>query len=262
MDNASTLIEHMIECLAKNPTPAAGLELDRLSNDSDLNGWRNTLTEAMERQQALRYRSEHRIPTVEEVEMVLRDGPPANAADLTSLVVDRLERLAREIRDASTDDWQQYWNEDEGEKAKRRPPWPKDENPCRDALLSALRPRLPNGVDARREASYAENTRADIRVCFGPHAIPIEIKKSSHRELWSAMRNQLIKKYARDPESAGHGVYVVLWFGPELVKTPPQGPRPKDARELARRLDGELSDAERHRIKVVVIDVSRPVSRR
>lgn len=265
MDNASTLIEHMIGCLAKNPTRAAGCELDRLSNDSDLNGWRNELTEAVERQQALHYRTAQDIPTVEEVKTVLRDGPPANAADLAALVVDRLERLAREIRDSNTDDWQHYWNQDKGKPEDRRPPWPKDENPCRDALLSALRPRLPKGVDARREASYAEYARADIRVCFDPHAIPIEIKKSSHRELWSTMRNQLIKKYARDPESAGHGVYVVLWFGshgPEPAKTPPRGPRPKDARELARRLEEQLSDAEKHRIKVVVIDVSRPVSRR
>ena len=265
MDNASTLIEHMIGCLAKNPTRTAGCELDRLSNDSELNGWRNELTEAVERQQALHYRTAQEIPTVEEVKTVLRDGPPANAADLAALVVDRLERLAREIRDSSTDDWQHYWNEDKGKPEDRRPPWPKDENPCRDALLSALRPRLPDGVDARREASYAGNARADIRVCFSPHAIPIEIKKSSHRELWSAMRNQLIKKYARDPESAGHGIYVVLWFGsngPEPAKTPPQGSRPKDARELARRLEEQLSDAEKHRINVVVIDVSRPVSRR
>lgn len=264
LDNASTLVEHMIlGCLANNPTRDASLELDRLSKDSNLKEWHNTLKEAVERQLELRYSTEHNIPTVKEVEDVLRDGPPANAADLTALVVDRLERLAREIRDSSTDDWQQYWNEDKGRKNERRPPWPKDENSCRNALLSALRRCLPSGVDARGEASYAEEARADIRVCFGSHAIPIEIKKSSHRELWSAMRKQLMAKYARDPESAGHGVYVVLWFGsgsPEPAKTPPTGPRPKSPDELARRLREDLSEAERLRIKVVVVDVSRPAT--
>ena len=263
VDDAITLVKHMIECLAKNPTRVASLELDCLSNDRNLTSWHSALKDALERQKALHYRTERRIPTVEEVEEVLRDGPPANAADLAALVVDRLERLGRDIRHSSTDDWRLYWNEDKGKKTERRPPWPKDENTCRNALLSALRRRLPDGVDARREASYADNTRADIRVCFSPHAIPIEIKKSSNRELWSAMRNQLMKKYVRDPESAGHGIYVVLWFGaddPEPVKTPPTGPRPKDPEELARRLEEELSDDERHRIKVVVIDVSRPES--
>lgn len=264
LDNASTLVEHMIlGCLADNPTRDASLELDRLSKDSSLKEWHITLKEGLERQLELRYSTEHSIPTVKEVEDVLRDGPPASAADLTALVVDRLERLAREIRDSSTDDWQQYWNEDKGRKNERRPPWPKDENLCRNALLSALRQRLPSGVDARREASYAEEARADIRVCFGSHAIPIEIKKSSHRELWSAMRKQLMAKYARDPESARHGVYVVLWFGsggPEPAKTPPKVPRPKSPDELARRLREDLSEAERLRIKVVVVDVSRPAT--
>lgn len=264
LDNASTLVEHMIlGCLADNPTRDASLELDRLSKDSSLKEWHNTLKEGLERQLELRYSTEHSIPTVEEVQDVLRDGPPANAADLTALVVDRLKRLARDIRDSSTDDWQQYWNEDKGRKNERRPPWPKDENSCRNALLSALRQRLPRGVDARREASYAEEARADIRVCFGSHAIPIEIKKSSHRELWSAMRKQLMAKYARDPESAGHGVYVVLWFGsggPEPAKTPPTVPRPTSPDELARRLKEDLSEAERLRIKIVVVDVSRPAT--
>lgn len=264
LDNASTLVEHMIlGCLADNPARDASLELDRLSKDSSLKEWHNTLKEAVEGQQELRYSTEHSIPTVEEVEYVLRDGPPASAADLTALVVDRLERLARDIRDSSTDDWQQYWNEDKGRKNERRPPWPKDENWCRNALLSALRRRLPRGVDAHQEASYAEEARADIRVCFGSHAIPIEIKKSSHRELWSAMRKQLMAKYTRDPESAGHGVYVVLWFGsggPEPAKTPPTGSRPKSPDELARRLKEDLSEAERLRIKIVVVDVSRPAT--
>ena len=119
-------------------------------------------------------------------------------------------------------------------------------------------------MDARREASYAENARADVRVCSGSFGVPIEIKKSSHRELWSAMRNQLMAKYARDPESSGHGVYVVLWFGAnrsEPVKTPPTGPPPKSAGELARRLEEDLTPEERGRIKVVVIDVSLPNKR-
>ena len=263
VDDASSLVEHMIECLAKNPTRAAGLELDRLSNDSSLTGWHSALKDALERQQALHYRTEHRVPTVKEVERVLRDGLPANAADLAALVVDRMECLGRDIRDSSTDAWQQYWNEGRGKDTERHPPWPKEENHCRNALLFALDCRLPSEVDARREPSYAEETRADIRVYFDSHAIPIEIKKSSNREVWSAMRNQLMKKYVRDPESAGYGIYVVLWFGaggPERVKTPPKGPRPKDPEELARRLEEELSDDERHRVKVVVIDVSRPES--
>ena len=94
VDKAGTLVEHMIECISENPTREAGLGLNHLSGDSDLEDWHNLLNVALKRQQELHYRTERNcnIPTVEEVEEVLCDGPPANAADLAALVVDRLER--------------------------------------------------------------------------------------------------------------------------------------------------------------------------
>lgn len=259
-DKGSELAEHLVDCLAGNPTHDAGLELESLLTNRELADWHNTIRSALERQRILHHDTEYTVPSVEQVQQVLAGGPPADAADLVALVVDQLEHLANDIRHGSTDDWQQYWNEEVREGGKVTPPRPKRENSCRNALLSALNRRLPPGVDARREGSYAGNTSADVRVCYGSFGIPIEVKKSNHRELWSAMRNQLMAKYARDPESAWHGVYVVLWFGangPEL-KTPPTGPRPKDPGELARRLEEDLSPAERSRVKVVVIDVSWP----
>lgn len=260
-DKGSELAEHLVDCLAGNPTHDAGLELESLLTNRELADWHNTIRSALERQRILHHDAEYTAPSVEQVQQVLAGGPPASAADLVALVVDQLERLGNDIRHGSTDDWQQYWNEDVRKGGRVTPPRPKRENSCRNALLSALNRRLPPDVHARRESSYAENARADIRVRSGSFGIPIEVKKSSHRELWSAIRNQLMAKYTRDPESAWHGVYVVLWFGangPEPVKTPPTGPRPKDPGELARRLEEDLSPAERNRVKVVVIDVSWP----
>ncbi len=264
LDHGSELVQHLVNCLASNPTHDAGVELESLSRDRNLENGRNTIRNAMERQRILHHDAEYTAPSVGQVQGVLAGGPPASAADLVALVGDQLRRLGEDIRHGSTDAWRQYWNE---EMVDRRvtPTRPKPENSCRDALLLALSRRLlPYGVDARREASYAENARADVRVCGDSFGVPIEIKKSSHRELWSAMRNQLMAKYARDPESSGHGVYVVLWFGangPEPAKTPPTGPRPKSAGALARRLEDDLNPEERGRIKVVVIDVSLPDKR-
>ena len=260
-DMGSKLVKHLVDCLAGNPTYDAGVQLESLSIDRKMADWHNTIRSALERQRILHHDAECTVPSVKQVQQVLAGGPPASPADLVTLVVDQLEHLANDIRHGSTDDWQQYWNEEVREDGRVTPPRPKRENSCRNALLSALNRRLPSGVDARREGSYAENTSADVRVRYGSFGIPIEVKKSNHRELWSAIRNQLMAKYARDPESAWHGVYVVLWFGangPEPVKTPPTGPRPKDPSELARRLEEDLSPAERSRVKVVVIDVSWP----
>ena len=259
-DNGSQLVEHLVGCLASSPRRDAGVQLESLSRDKNLEDWHNMIRSALERQRTLHYDTEHTVLNVGRVQRVLAGGPPASAADLAALVVDQLRRLGGDIRHGSTDGWRQYWNE---EVVDRRvtPIRPKPENSCRDALLSALNRCLPSGVDARREASYAENARADVRVSSGSFGVPLEIKKSSHRQLWRAVQSQLMAKYARDPESSGHGVYVVLWFGangPEPAKPPPTGPRPKSAGELARRLEEDLTPEERGRIKVVVIDVSLP----
>ena len=125
-------------------------------------------------------------------------------------------------------------------------------------LLSDLQLLLPEAVDARRESSYANETRADIRVAFRGFEVPVEIKRSEHPKLWSAVQNQLMAKYSSDPATGGYGIYLVFWFGKDLTQAPPEGSIPPDADELRTRLEGTLSDAERRKISVVVIDVSRP----
>ena len=113
-----------------------------------------------------------------------------------------------------------------------------------------------------RGTHYAEGKRSDIRVSCGGHAVPVEIKKNTHPRLWSAINDQLIDQYARAPESGGHGVYIVLWFGAQYTKTvPPSGRRPKTPEALRERLQGELAPDQRHKIKVVMVDVSRPTER-
>ena len=88
----------------------------------------------------------------------------------------------------------------------------------------------------------------------------MEIKKSSSRDLWRAIRNQLIAKYARDPGAGGYGIYLVFWFGndPEPCQMPESGPRPKSAAELEARLRDTLTREEARLISVCVIDVSMP----
>ena len=95
--------------------------------------------------------------------------------------MDLLQELAGRIRTDNTDDWRQYWNEPHGQS-----PSPKHEDHCRDALLSALRQRLPQGVDAQPEGQYANDKRADIRVSYRDFHVPVEIKRNKHRDLWKA----------------------------------------------------------------------------
>lgn len=255
-NKAERLILQWLGALEADPSPEAAEALESLVGDEDLDSWRDYLVRARDRQATVRREAMYRIPSVDQVQRVLRNTDPVSVADLAALLVDRLKQLARSIRDGNTDDWRQYWNEDK----YGRPTKPKHEDSCRDALLSDLHALLSRaGVDAQPEAHYADDKRADIRVAHSGHAVPVEIKKNTHRELWSAIETQLIAKYAQAPESGGFGVYLVLWFGASHTKTvPPSGRRPDTPDELRRRIEEQVPPSKRHKIKVVVVDVSRP----
>lgn len=238
--------------LALRTAPEACRALQSLAEDPELAAWHTILRDKRDEQVVARRAATFAVPDLAAVQGALADREPASAADLAALVADRLEELGEQIGRNNTDDWRQYWNED----SHRRPTSPKHEESCRDALLSDLCRLLPESVDAQPEARYARDNRADIRVSFGTHAIPVEIKKDSHRALWSAVIDQLVGKYTIAPESSGFGIYLVLWFGLEGTPVPPTGRRPKTPGELRERLSGQLAGTHRHRVKVIVIDVS------
>ncbi len=250
------IVETYINYLASIPSRAASEALEALSSDDNLRAWRFHLDVAAYRQKAARREAEFRRFDVENVVAVLDNQVPANAADLAALTIEHLREISTAIQDGNTSDWRQYWNVD----SYNRPQDPKPEDACRDALLSDLNIRMgPLNVDAQPEARYADEKRSDIRVSFNGFNVPVEIKKSCHRDLWSAVRTQLIAKYTRDPGTDGYGIYIVFWFGrtEQCQPTPSEGPPPKRAGELEERLNGKLSDDERRKISVCVIDVSR-----
>ena len=254
---ASEQVEAFIERLASIPSPAATKALERLSSNEALLPWRSHLLNAAYRQNAVWREAEFRHCAVEKTVQTLDNLKPANAADLATLATERLREIAGEIRDGNTSDWRQYWNVDSHN--RHRPQEPRPEDGCRDALLSDLRHRLtPLGIDAQSEGRYADDKRSDIRVSSGGFNVPVEIKRSSHRDLWSAIRKQLIPRYTRDPGAGGYGIYLVFWFGRERCQPPESGQRPRDAAELKKRLRETLSPDEAWKISICVVDVSPP----
>lgn len=247
---ASTLVQDMVRRLAARSGRSAGGALERLLADPGLPGWRDELAKALAAQRTVHRDAGFRHSDIGQVCRTLDGGRPANAADLLALVADRLRELARTISRGNTDDWRQYWNWNRDART------PRHENLCRDALLSDLRPLLPEDVDAQSEGEYARDRRADIRVSCGDFAVPVEIKRNSHRDLWSALRRQLVEGYATAPEAGGSGIYVVLWFGTGDTQPHPSALRPDSPRELERQLAEMLEEDEARKICVRVIDVS------
>lgn len=251
---ASECVEGLIQKLERNGALTATSVLARLASDRDLEKWHWRLERARETQRVARRDAGYEAPQPEAVIEALRNGEPANAADLRELVVDRFESIAEEMRTTNANLWRQFWNQD----SKDRDLEPKHENAGRDALLALLRPRLPKGCDAQPEGQYAKNRRADIRVVSGKWNVPVEIKKNGHSDLWRAVRNQLLPGYTNDPATEGLGIYLVLWMGANRTAPLEKGERPKTPGELRERLLAALTPEERCRAEVVVLDVTRP----
>ncbi len=252
-DHASDLVRMLIGDLVVCPEEEASNALTNLLANPALERWRDTLKQAQDNQRTIRRDAGYRHPDIKRICETLDGGTPTNPADLAALLMDRLREIAKQIR-GNTDDWHRYWNVD----SHGRPQKPRPENTCRNALLSDLQQRLPQGIDAQREGSYANDKRSDIRVFYAGFNVPVEIKKNSHLELWSAIRDQLIAKYASDHKADGYGIYLVFWFGKEDTRTPHKRGYPADAEEMKKWLEDSLSPEEARKISVCVIDVSIP----
>ena len=247
----------LIATLGADSSAAATEALEELSKALDAEPWEPAIADAKERQTRKRREHEYRQSGIGRVVQTLDGGAPAKAGDLAALVFDELEDQSLKIRDGSTSDWRQYWNVD----SHSHPTKPRPENACRDALLSDLQERLGRlGIDAQPEGVYAEDRRADIRVSFAGFNVPVEIKRSCHRDVWTALRSQLIAKYTRDPGAAGYGIYLVLWFGnTENCRPTKCGDwTPETAEDVRLRIQQSLDDRERRLISVCVLDVATP----
>lgn len=250
--DTSELIQQLVEQLGSAVGDEADQALESLIEDPQLAGWHDLLARARERQRVVQRDASYRHPSVEEVERTLADKAPASAADLAALLIHQLRDLSDRVRADARNIWSLFWSAD----SHGHPTDPKPENNCRDALLAVL--GLPAGIDLDPEASHASGWRSDIRAGCSDFFVPIEVKRDRHRDLWRAMRSQLIGQYTTDPATSGYGIYLVLWFGDGKVQTPPDGNRPRTPHELEQRLRQDLTPDEMRKISVVVMDVSKP----
>ena len=260
---AERLMDIWMGTLADRLDEEAVAGLAGLAKDPALDDWRGSLVGARGWQGKTRRVSVYMAPTIKDVRRSLNGGAPLSVADLAALVFDKLTNLVSRIRDGNTDQWQQYWHTDPRDPKGRKVIKPKAEDACRDALLSDLQIALePLSVDAQPEGHHAEDARSDILAVRGAHAVVVEVKKTDSENLWSAITDQLITKYARDPRSGGYGILLVFWFGVgHLKKSSPSGAQPGSPEKLRCMLEGLLSDEQRRTVRVIVVDVSAPAGR-
>lgn len=252
-------VRALLNRLVGIPTQAANKEIQHLLDDSKLSPWHGALRHALHAHRVSLRESTFRHPTVQEVCGTLDNRNPANAADLAALTTEHLRELASEICHGNTDQYKQFWNVDK----YARPTDPRPEDACRDSLLARLQDRLRRlGVEAIPEGHYTNDKRADIRVSCttvkSSMAIPIEIKRDSHPDLWKAISDQLIELYTREPESRGRGIFLAIWFGGMRMPMPPNGNKPTSTAELEKLLVDLVPADKKELISVCVIDCSLP----
>ena len=253
--DAADHVRSLIYQLSRIPTDDASTVLQNLSSDDNLLPWRPYIDDAKVRQIALRREASFRFGSAEKIQKVFDNLAPANASDLGVLAFEHIVELSKEIRNYNTSDWRQYWNVD----SYNRPNKPKPENACRDAFLSDLRSKLqPLNIDAQPQGIHTNDNCSDVQISYDGLSIPVEIKHNGSNDLWIGIREQLIKKYTGAPGSDGHGIYLVFWFGIENQYKSPSGiESPQSATELEELLRQRLSDEEKHKILICVVDVSK-----
>jgi hypothetical protein len=249
-----------INQLASIPTEDASNELNSLIQNPKLQKIHALLKTNLYEHDIKKREQQFKFSGFHQVQQVLACKQPANIADLHALVLDVLDDFAKKIRTGHNNPYKIFWKNI----SSNSPGNQKLENDCRDALLVLLQEKLQRlGIDDVPEAQYFNQTRSDIRLAFGSDmALPIEIKRDSHKELWTACKTQLIDKYSIDPKAQGYGIYLVLWFGSGNVSIKNMndgGSRPQSASELENRLFSQLDERYKPTITIKVLDVSLPV---
>lgn len=190
-----------------------------------------------------------------DLEKLLIEGPPTNADDLKSLVLEELSVAQKILRGDDVDQVRDFWS-DLG--------IPYDENRCRDRLAAIIGPELIR-YDIHRitEADMPKNKRADLAFARGRLQLPMEVKGQWHSNVWDAATEQLDLKYLIDWRSEQRGIYCVLWFGDlpsssgRRLQAPPTGFKsPASANEMRKMLVSRIPEGRRALIDVVVVDLT------
>jgi hypothetical protein len=248
-------VRYLVNRLSISENADVEPELQRLLGLPELSELKYNLENALHQARLNQRERSFHFSSLADVAGILANKAPANPKDLFELTLAHLDDIAQEIRGKNDNGYQKFWNEKNKQKNGR-----KHEEFCRDELLTRLESHLNAfGIDCMPEGKYVDNKRADIRLSHGGDKLdlPIEIKCNDNVTLWTNLHKQLIEQYTIEPNTAGFGIYLVLWFGVQRRPPPTDGGKQAQSpEELRQRLEGLLSPELQQRIAVRVLDVS------
>ncbi len=257
--DASEFVANQIRSLAADRSTDAGRQLGRLENDDALKSYHDLIRHHRAQYEKQQRDSSFQFASPERVAEAISNRAPATPGDLLAFSVDHLEALSQEITKTQRERYRAYWNEN-GKKLIE----PKHEEVCSGLLAEDLQWRIrAHGLIATVEHHMVADKECDLVVLQGiDRLLPIEVKHHFHAELWTAWRTQLDRLYTRDAMAGGLGIYLILWSsedkGRKMPKLPIGVKRPDSADGLCQALESLIPEEDRHRLRVVVVDISRP----
>ena len=257
--DASEFVVNQIRLLAADSSPDVDSQLERLENDGGLSSYHDLIRHQRAQHEKQQRESSFTFASPEQVADAIRNHAPATPSDLLAFVVDHLGVLAGELARTQRERYRAYWNEGGRNLIK-----PKREEVCSGLLAEDLQ----NSVQAHSlivtvEHHMIADKECDLVVLQGTERLlPIEVKHHYHAKLWTAWHTQLNRLYTRDAKAGGLGIYLVLWSGEAKGRMMPNLPhgltRPANATELRAALESLIPERDRHRLRVVVVDISGP----
>jgi len=255
--DASEFVANQIRLLAADGSTATGAQLERLENDDSLESYRKLIRHHRTQHEKQQRESSFTFASPAQVAKVIRNDEPATPNDLLVFIVEHLGALGHEITRTQRERYRAYWNE-----KGRNLIEPKHEEVCSGLLAEDLQNRIkPHGLIVEVEHHMIADKECDLVVLQGTdRLLPIEVKHHYHTELWTAWRTQLDRLYTRDAKAGGLGIYLVLWSGEAKGRKMPKLPngitRPTSGAELKIALESLIPEADRHRLRVVIVDIS------
>lgn len=254
--DATLFLRTQIDVLANDTTARASDAFNALIA-SGTDGYSDLLRQKAAQQRRARSEKEFVPLSPKSLKELLTEGPPSNAEDLKSLVMEELAVAQKVLLGDELDQVRDFWS-DNG--------IPFEENRCRDRLAALIKPVLERyGVRQLTEADMPHSKRADLAFACGnlQLQLPLEVKGQWHPDVWDAATRQLDQQYLIDWRSDDRGIYCVLWFGDlpwstgRRLQAHPSGAKPPaSAKEMKAILMAGIPEQRRSQIDVVVLDLT------
>jgi energy-coupling factor transporter ATP-binding protein EcfA2 len=169
-------------------------------------------------------------------DFILRDTIISNE-DFFAEVCFRVNELKDNIETNRDNQKQRFYNSDK----------PLTENDCTDVIALLLKNSCSNDFVVNKENDEADN-RVDLNLKYQLNSkfeVQVECKKDSHRDIYTAIEEQLIDKYLC--KQVQFGIYLVYYFGNK-----------KDKEKMFKRIQESVPVKFKDKVKIICIDLTNP----